>query len=205
MSALILCAALSVVCVGVLSLSQQGRRHSDRQIRALQTEENHNEALLRLGVKVLSAAGGETIREEINVRGQSYRLIAESETAKWPLDKASEVSAVTLAHRTRAITAADVARIIADGPKDARLNNPFDDCVRQLFSPYGYADPSENRTPMAGLIASRARDGEVWRLRAITGPRVTEQMVRFTGDAHQPYALISIETYSLTERPECAL
>ena len=136
--------------------------------------------------------------KDINVGRHRYtvRLTGQAEYAKWPLDKAGEVSEASLAKVTRQSRQDIVARI-ASGRRD--------DCADSLFSNLGQIAPDRDRPTKAGILFnSGAKDGQVWRIRAVSGARVEERRVRFLGDPDRLFALVSVYRTSLGELPECA-
>ncbi|WP_140986895.1 hypothetical protein [Asticcacaulis tiandongensis] len=205
LSALILCAILSVLCVAVLTLSQQEKRRSDRQLQAYRTEEVLNEALLSITSDILLMAQEARLERDLTIQGQSVKVIAEPEAYKWPIDQAQEVSEVALVHKTQSLKKDDLLALIGSPPADTTntLHWPRNDCVRRLFSPYGYASPTEEPRTDTSSTTVRSKDGQIWRLRAITGQIIREQLVRFTGDPVKAYGVIVSEDYSLATLPEC--
>jgi hypothetical protein len=201
MTAIILCAALSVICAGVLALSHQERRRAARALDALQTHEALNSALVRFSAQIQAPGAGDRLMSSTG----DIKLLAENEAVKWPMEKLDEITPVALAHRTRAVTVEDL-HAVARGRIEARLKRPVNDCFRRLLSPFGTASPTDDRPrgEEAGLLRQAMRDGQVWRLRAAGKGRVREQLVRFTGDPARPYAVVADEEYPLAEMPECA-
>ncbi len=122
-------------------------------------------------------------------------LSSQLETVKWPIDKLDQVGDAVLARHTRLSRDALAYRLRV---------RPEDDCVRSLFSNQGRSAPDKDLpTEQGALYVSTAKDGEVWRIRAVSGNRVEEQLVRFTG-SERLYDVISDRTSTLGETPSCA-
>lgn len=65
-------------------------------------------------------------------------------------------------------------------------------CGASLASPYGLSETAGRGTPTApGAGAARSRAGELWRLRTISRSGWSDdRLVRFTGDARKPVAVV---------------
>ena len=198
LTALVLCTAVSVLCVGALSLGFADKTREDRGLARLQQQEAMRAAIMAFMADVAQSTkyslnGTQTIRS--GDTNYSVTLSSQLESVKWPLDKLDEVGEAQLAKRTR-LSGQDLA---------ARQRiRPNDDCVRTLFSDLGQIAPDKDLpTQQGALYVSTAKDGEVWRIRAVSGNRVLEQRVRFTGGEHL-FDVISNETSTLGETPSCA-
>ena len=198
LTALVLCTAVSVLCVGALSLGFSDKTREDRSLYRLQQREAIRSAIMAFAPDIAqttkySLTGSETIRS--GDTNYAVALSSQLESVKWPLDKMGEVGEAFLAKHTR----------LSRGELEGRLGaHPADDCVRTLFSDQGQIAPTSD-LPMGqgALYVSTAKDGEVWRIRAVSGNRVEEQLVRFTGGEHL-YDVISVATSTLGEDPSCA-
>jgi hypothetical protein len=202
-AAIVLCAALSLVCAGILAMVQVQKKQAERSLFRTQQAEAVNTALLRFGQQVARAQGdGTLVRDElVEVPGgrATIALRAEYEGRKWPLARAEEVDETVLGQYLKLEKAAVIARLptALDAP-------PKDDCLRSLFSTFGFADPKHAFPAGKGLIGmSGGHDGQMWRLRAITGNRGEERIVRFLGDPNHLFAVVSQEEFSLGEMPTC--
>lgn len=200
-TALVLCAALSLVCAGVLSMTHVQSKRAARDLKRTADEEAMNTALIRFGMEVMQSSAPDRLEKTGSLgEGGDLKLTADNEQLKWPLNKAAELSEVQLKHKAR-LELASLLPVIAAAEDGQR---PRNDCVRSLFSSYGYAALEGNVTTGGSVIAqAQARDGQVWRLKALAGAQVEERLVRFTGDSHKPFAVISRETYTLSEMPLC--
>lgn len=204
LTAIVLCGAAAMLCAGVLSVAAGERRTETRRWARVLEDEALDTAVMRFAAR---AAG---MREPYQVQGSemvalpsgqalSVTLVAQSEAAKWPIAKVGDVPADVLARAT----GLTLARL-ETGAKGKGVYPPRDDCVRSLFSDLGQADPARDRpTIVSALNASNARDGQVWRIRAVTGNRVQERRVRFLGDPRRPFATLSVENLTLGEMPAC--
>jgi len=198
LTALVLCGAVSILCAGALSLGFADKVRADRELSRLQQQEAMRAAIMAFGADVAqttkySLSGTRTVRS-----GDSNYAIALSsqlETVKWPIDKIGEVSDAVLAKRTR----------LGRQDLEKRLRTrPADDCVLSLFSDLGQVAPDRDLPREQGaLYVSTAKDGEIWRIRAVSGNRVIEQRIRFTGGEHL-FDVISNKTSTLEETPSCA-
>lgn len=204
LTAIVLCGAAAMLCAGVLSVAAAEKRTEVRRMARVQQDEAFDTAVLQFAAKVASAQdpyrvqGSETVALP-DGQGMSVTLTAESESAKWPIGKIKDVAPDVL---SRAITL--TASQIETGAITSNPYPPHNDCVRSLFSEFGQADPSRDRpTTNSALYASSAKDGQVWRIRAVSGGRVEERRVRFLGDPRRPFATISVENLTLGEMPAC--
>jgi len=198
LTALVLCGAVSVLCAGALSLGFADKTREDRTLARLQQQEAMRSAIMAFATDVAqstrySLGGTENVRA--GNANFAVALSSQLETVKWPLDKVGEVSEAFLARHTR----------LSRGELEDRLRiRPDDDCLRTLFSDLGRMAPDKDLpTGQGALYVSTAKDGEVWRIRAVSGNRVVEQRIRFTGGEHL-FDVISNETSTLGETPSCA-
>jgi len=198
LTALVLCTAVSVLCVGALSLGFADKTREDRGLARLQQREAMRSAIMAFAADIAqstkySVNGTQTIRS--GDTNYFVTLSSQLESVKWPLGKLDEVSEAALAKRTR---------LSRDELADRQRTRPDDDCVRTLFSDLGNMAPDKDLpTQQGALYVSTAKDGEVWRIRAVSGNRVVEQRVRFTG-GERLFDVISNETSTLGETPSCA-
>ena len=202
-AAIVLCAALSLVCAGILAMVQVQKKQAARALFRTQQTEAVNTALLRFGQHIARAQGdGTMVRDEVvEVPGGrvTIALRAEYEGRKWPLARAEEVDELVLGQYLKLEKGAVIA-----GLPTALDAAPKDDCLRSLFSTFGFADPKHELPAGSGLIGmSEGHDGQVWRLRAITGNRGEERIVRFLGDPNHLFAVVSQEDFALGEMPTC--
>ncbi|CAL4869734.1 hypothetical protein MMA231_04026 (plasmid) [Asticcacaulis sp. MM231] len=205
-TAIVICAALSMLCAGVLSLVMTQKKQAERALFRAQQDEAINTAILRLGADITRAQGDATIvrDESIVVPGGTIKvaLRAEYEGRKWPLAKIAEVDESALAKYT-AIPKSEFLRVYTQHSDDGIA--PQFDCLRSLFSKYGYASPDKPLPEGTGIISvSAGHDGQVWRIRASNGSRLQERLVRFLGDPHHLFAVIAEEDISVPVMPNCA-
>lgn len=196
LTAVVLCAALSIVCAGALTLSQSLREREVRGLKQLQQEEAINSAVLRFVTDILSSDDPYvvTATKQVDANGQNFSitLTAQSEYAKWPLEKIDAVSETSL------------AKVTSLSKETLEHRSVDDDCVLSLFSPVGQVDPEKDKPVGKGaLYVSSAKDGQVWRIRAALKNRVEERRVRFLGDPNHLFALLSLKRGTLGEMPEC--
>ena len=199
LTAIVLCAALSLMCAGALGLVMAEKKQAQRQAFRAQQLEAINTAVLHFSAAIVRAQGDATLTrtDDVEVPGghMTVALRAEYDGRKWPLAKAGEVDEKVL----KAYTA--MARNDFTGLSHGPGKN---DCLRSLFSNYGGADPNHELPHGTGLIAmSGGHDGQVWRIRAVTGGRLEERQVRFLGDPDHLFAVVSQEDYALGEMPSC--
>lgn len=204
-TAIILCAAISVLCAGILGLTMTEKRQADRQFFQTQQAEAINTAVLDFSTSLVRAQGDATISKDETVSWPGGRLTvklrAEYEGRKWPIAKAAEIDEAVLAKYTSL-----PKQELEDAFSDADANRPVppNDCLRSLFSSYGNTDPKKAFPQGVGLIASAGgHDGQVWRIRATTAGAVEERYVRFTGDSSHLFAVISQETFVRGQMPDC--
>jgi hypothetical protein len=202
-AAIVLCAALSLVCTGVLATVEVQKKQAERALFRARQAEAINTALLRLGLQVARAQGDGTLTRDEVVEMSGGRvtvtLRAEYEGRKWPLSRAGEVDETVLGQYLKLEKAAVVARLSATPDV-----SPRDDCLRSLFSTFGSADPKHELPAGKGLIGmSSGHDGQVWRMRAVTGNQGEERIVRFLGDPNHLFAVVSQEDFALGEMPTC--
>lgn len=198
MTALVLCGAVAVLCAGALSLGFADKTREDRSLGRLQQQEAMRSAIMAFAADVAqttkySLSGTESMRSGDTT--YAVTLSSQLETVKWPVDKLGDVSQAFLARHTR----------LSRGDLDDRLRTrPDDDCLRTLFSDLGQVAPDKDLPKAQGaLYVSTAKDGEVWRIRAVSGNRVVEQRIRFTGGEHL-FDVLSNKTSTLGETPSCA-
>jgi len=194
LTAIILCAALSLLCTGMITLAMSQARSARRALfREQQTEAIHT-ALLRMGARIAGASGGSTLDETLSLTtpqgDMKVAVRAEQETRKWSRDAVDEVSA----ERLSAYTSLDAKEL--QQPQN-------DDCLRTLFSVYGQTAPDHDWPKPVGLIATGGHDGEVWRMRGVSGNHVIEQTVRFLGDPRHVFAVVSQEDRTVGDMPTC--
>ncbi len=198
LTALVLCAAVSVLCAGALSLGFADKTREDRGLGRLQQEEAMRSAIMVFAADIAQStkygiSGEKTVRA--GDTNYAVMLSGQLEAVKWPLDKIGEVSQASLARRTR-LSRQELA--------DRVRLRPGDDCVRTLFSDQGQVAPDRDLPAGQGaLYVSTAKDGEVWRIRAVSSNRVEEQLVRFTG-GERLFDVISNKTSTVGESPSCA-
>ncbi len=204
LTAIVLCGAAAMLCAGVLSLAAAEKRGEMRKLERVQQDEAIDTAVLHFAVKVAAAqepyqvSGHETV-DLLAGKSLAVDLTAQSESAKWPIDRIKDVAPEILARAT-SVSAVQLETAAA-GPGPYL---PRNDCVRSLFSDLGQADPTHDRPAAASaLYVSSAKDGQVWRIRAVSGGRVEERRVRFLGDPKRPFATISVENLTLGEMPAC--
>ncbi len=200
LTAIVLCAAVSVLCAGTLSLAVANNRVEARKLGRVQQEEAINTAVLQFAGDVVASDEPYVLKGDKTIVTSDghfpVHLTAEAEHAKWPIDKLGEVSETVLGHAIHRDRTALEDTIAAGKP---------DDCVRSLFSKLGQADPEKDRPMKTGaLYLSSSKDGQIWRIRAVSGNRVEERRVRFLGDPNHLFALVSVERMSLGEMPECS-
>lgn len=205
LTAIVLCGAAALLCAGILSVAAAEKRSEARRFARVQQDEALDTAVLRFAVKVPDAqevyqvSGQETVAlpdgENLNIN-----LTAQSDSAKWPITRIKDVAPEVLARATR-LTVDQLDATAGTGG----AYPPRNDCVRSLFSDFGQADPARDRpSANSALYASSAKDGQVWRIRAVSGGRVEERRVRFLGDPKRPFATLSVENLTLGEMPTCA-
>lgn len=194
LTAIILCAALSILCTGMIALATSQARSAKRALYRAQQEEAMNTALLRAGARIAVNAGAATVtRDEAIATPQGTMTVqvrAEQEARKWPLDQIDKVSPDVLASYTS---------LSLEALRQAQNR----DCRRTLFAEAGQTPPDHAFPKPVGLIASGSHDGEMWRLRAVSGNRVVEERVRFLGDPSHIYAVVSHNEKALGESPTC--
>ena len=200
LTAIVLCAAVSILCAGTLTLADGHKKIEARKFETMQREEALNSAVMQFAADLAMSDEPFAFRDtrEVSVSGRRYsvKLVGQAEYAKWPLEKADEVSENVLSKATR-LSRQDVLSLIASGRRS--------DCVASLFSSLGQIDPEKERPSKAGILySSGSKDGQVWRIRAVSGARLEERRVRFLGDPRRLFAVVSIDRMSLGEMPECA-
>lgn len=130
----------------------------------------------------------------------TVNLRAEQEGRKWPMKAVGKVDEAVL----KAYTSRDRDAFVAIAQSAGAGAAAKDDCLRTLFSDFGLADPSREIPKGRGAIAAAGgHDGQMWRIRAVTGGRVEERQMRFLGDADHLFAVVSQEDYALGEMPTC--
>jgi type II secretory pathway pseudopilin PulG len=201
-TAIILCAVVSIVCAGVLGLTLTKKRLAERQLFQMQRSEAANTAILQFGTEIIRAQGDATITKEqvISWSGGhvTVALRAEYEGRKWPVSKVGEVGEAVLGKYT-SLTKGEIAQLAGTGQAMAK-----NDCVRTLFSTYGNTDPKKEFPTGIGLIASAGgHDGQVWRIRAVTAGTVDERYVRFTGDSAHLFGIVSEEDFAKSQMLDC--
>jgi len=204
-AAIILCAAISVLCAGILGVTLTQKRQADRQLFQTQQAEAINTAILEFSTELIRAQGDATVSKEEAISWPGGRLTlklrAEYEGRKWPVSGLGDVDEAILAKYTT-LTRGELTEAMALA-KDQTSVSP-NDCVRTLFSRYGNTDPQKAFPQGVGLIASAGgHDGQVWRIRATTAKIVAERYVRFTGDSSHLFAVISQEVFNKTRVPDC--
>ncbi|EGF92861.1 hypothetical protein ABI_12990 [Asticcacaulis biprosthecium C19] len=201
MGAIALCAAASLMCAAMLGLASSQKQKGQRDLVQLQQREAINTAVLRFAGQIARAQGEATLagQEEVAVPGGhvTVQLRAEFEGRKWPMTAIGDVEDMHLTAHT-VLTRAQLSGL-ATGVW------PKNDCVRTLFSTYGHNDPKQDfPTGVSVITLSGGHDGQVWRIRAVSGGRVQERLVRFLGDPDRLFAVVSQEDYALGEMPTCA-
>jgi len=197
LTAVVLCAAVSTLCAGALTLADAQKRDEGYRLERAQQEEAFNTAILEFAVDIAMSQDPYQVSgsKSVATTAGTYQvqLKAQSEYAKWPLEKISEVSEVSL------------AKVTTLSRESLRARDSRDDCVRSLFSNIGQADPSKDLARgQSTLYGAVAKDGQVWRIRAAIKGHVEERRIRFLGDPAHLFALLSIERGTLGEMPECS-
>ncbi len=208
-SAIILCAALSLLCAGVLGLVMAQKKMAQRDFLRAQQTEAVNTALMELGVLIAAQQGDATISKATSVQvpegTMTVTVRAEYEGRKWPQKRLVDVEDAVLS----AYVPEDLSKRWRSSESEGKTASTsddalLDDCARSLFSPYGQADVKKPLPKGVGLIAmSAGHDGQVWRLRAVLGNRLEERRVRFLGDPKHIFAVVSQSDYALGEMPTC--
>jgi hypothetical protein len=199
LTAIVLCAAVSILCAGALTLADSQKRAELGKFHRLQRDEAINSAVMQFASKVASAESRYEVRgsEFIRANGKTYdvKLVAQAEHAKWPLSRISEINSVHLSRATR---------LNLEQVREKAETGAHNDCVDSLFSRVGLIDPSKELPKGRGPRAvSAAKDGQIWRIRAVAGTRVEERRVRFLGDPDHVFALVSVYRTTLGDMPEC--
>lgn len=194
LTAIILCAALSILCTGMITLATSQARAAKRALFRTQQQEAINTALLRTGAYIAVTAGAATITRDETIStpqgAMTVHVRAEQEARKWPLAQIAKISP-------------DILTAYTSLSVDTLRQTENQDCLRTLFSEDGQTLPDHPFPKPVGLIASGGHDGEVWRLRAVSGNRVVEESVRFLGDPMHIYAVVSQDEEALGESPTC--
>lgn len=202
--AVILCAAISLTCAGLLGLVMTQKKQAQRELVKEQQREAMNTAVMMASTEIIRQQGDGTFLKDILVPTAygniTVHIRAEFDGRKWPLDRLQDVDPAVLGQYT-SLNLDDLA-IRATHHNSGVL--PADDCVRSLFSSEGYSDPKKKLSAGVGAIsASAGHDAQVWRIRAVDGTRLQERYVRFLGDASRPFAVISVEDYAVNTMPSC--
>lgn len=203
-TAIILCAAISFMCAGILGVTLTLKRQSERQLLQIQQTEAVNTAVLEFSTELIRTQGDATFSEEKAVSWSGGRLTvnlrAEYEGRKWPLARLNDLDETVLSKYTTVSKQTFMEEALSK-TKDAI---PREDCLRSLLSPYGNTDPKKAFPQGAGLIASAGgHDGQVWRIRASAANMVKESYVRFIGDSAHLYAVIRQENFAVANMPDC--
>jgi hypothetical protein len=199
LTAVILCTAVSILCAGAISLSATNRNAEAKEFERVRREEAINSAVMQFAADIVASDQSYEVRGEKTIvttnDSRKVRLVGQLEFAKWPVDQASRVNRAALAKVTW-LSGGDLELRIKTGNRD--------DCVATLFSNLGQADPDKDRMSEKSVLnPSTSKDGQVWRIRAVSGKRVEERRVRFLGDPDHLFALVSVNRMSLGEMPEC--
>ncbi|MDV6331304.1 hypothetical protein [Asticcacaulis sp. 201] len=204
MTAVILCAAISLVCAAGFTLASAQKRLAQREFAKVQVDEAINIAIMRTGLAVAREQGDHTVSttEIVKVPGGSVQVSvrAEFEGRKWNATKSTDVNDVVLGRVTE-MSKDQISELLnlAATPKRGT------DCVRSLFSSYGNADPEKALpTGTSAIYVSGGHDGQVWRLRAKAIGRVQEWYIRYTGDSAHMFAVITQQDYPAIRFPDCA-
>lgn len=203
--AVILCAAISLTCAGLLGLVMTQKKQAQKELVKEQQLEAINTAVLLASIEIIRQQGDRTFLKNLVVStphgNMTVQIRAEYDSRKWPLDRLLDVDPAVLGQYT-SLGLDDLANRATrhiDGSDE-----PADDCVRSLFSSKGYADPKKELSEGVGAISGSAgHDGQVWRIRAVINSRVQERYVRFLGDASHLFAVISQNDYALALIPSC--
>jgi hypothetical protein len=200
-SALLACAALGLICAGLLSLATAQRRQSQNEMQRFQREEAMRAAIMHLGIEVLSASATRVTIADYTAKVQDVDmkidLRAESEVAKWPLSQSEALISDVAASKTR-LTLPKIKDLLLFDPE---LSNH--DCLRSLFSEKGQASVTKPEVKSNSDLVAVSREGEIWRLKAAAGGQIIEQKVRYLGDPKRTYAVISDEVMSINNMPQC--
>ena len=204
-TAIILCAAISILCVGILTDVMTQKRQAERQLFQLQQSEAINTAVMGFSTELIRAQGDTTLSETTTIRwpgGQTnVKLRAEYEGRKWPASKIGEVDERVLATYTR-LSKDELASMLSAQKTPDHM--PENDCLRSIISIYGNANPNKELPKGVGVISVAAgHDGQVWLIRSEAGRVVEERYVRFTGDSAHLFAIISQETFPAFQLPNC--
>jgi hypothetical protein len=200
LTAIVLCAAVSILCAGAITLADSHRRIEARKLERLQRAEAINSAVMQFAIEIASSPERYALRgaRTISINGKSVNvaLAAQAEYAKWPLLAVDAVSPAHLAKTTR-LSLSEIERRVA--------LKQSDDCIETMFSIHGRIDPSDALPKGKGPRATSAvKDGQLWRIRAVSGTIVEERRVRFLGDPDHLFALVSVYRTNLGDMPECA-
>ena len=204
-TAIILCAALSLACAGLLTLVSAEKNAARRDLFRAQQAEAMNTAMLQFATDLVAAPNNDPLDRSVTVDvpgGQmTVSVHGEFEGRKWPFAKLAELEPALLKQRTR-LSKEDLQALAATRADGAAL--PKDDCVRSLFSDFGEASVTQAPSTGIGIVASGGgHDGQVWRLRAVSGGRLEERQVRFLGDRNRLFAVVSQEDLASGEMPSC--
>jgi len=196
--ALLMCAALSLICAGLLTTVYMQKKQAEHAMEKLRSDEAIHMAILRFVPNILSSTTPDRVTGSEVIGDQRVELRAESEALKWPFSQIDELTDVELASRSH------LTLKVIQSLKGKEGALPVNDCFRSLFSDLGQLALSAPVPRFQSLIMNAtAKDSEIWRIRAVMGGQVVEQRVRFLGDTNKLFALISQDTYSLGEMPTC--
>jgi hypothetical protein len=204
-AAAVIATALSVVVVAVSLMAQQELRNATTALRRSQIETELDGMQLLAAVTVMRDGGAARYRWSVAGSSGPTELLAENEAVKLPLDRATALDDASLVAlgvvvpervraRLRAIAATHPAALDVAGLDTALL---WRLCASSMISPYGRA-AALNLDP-AIMPADRKfgwLGGQVWHLRARSAQGwVDERIVRFTGDAAKPAAVVERKVY----------
>jgi hypothetical protein len=137
-----------------------------------------------------------------------FSVLAEAETAKLPPSGAAQLDGEmmtqmgvkdpsALAARLASLSGADLDAAIAA----ADPSRGWRACGRSLVSPWGrQAASSLSRSAAPDLAGESPHLGEVWRIRVTTKGFADDRIVRLTGDAAHPAAVVERRLYRTNEK-----
>ncbi len=201
--------SLALMASALTALASAELRGARSELGTLKTQYALDEAHRLAVLAVMKTDKPARLRWSFQAQGIQFQALAESEPAKLSLDEAARLGdadfdklGVKDAPALRGRLKAAIGQEVALGELDAAPR--WRECAASLVSAFGQAKTLS--MPAAGQPNEQRFDwrvSDVWRIR-VTGDRWSdERLVRFTGDAVEPAAVISRTLSRQTQEPPC--
>jgi hypothetical protein len=210
-AAITVCLGLALGAAALSALASTELAGARRSLERLQAEFAFDDAQKTAALAVLKADQSTRLQWRLTIKAGGFEALAEPEAAKLSPEAAAALDEDAFARLGAADPRALRERLARVADHDADLRDldsspVWSGCAASLVSPFGLA---RQLTPSPAArqpeeLKLDLRPGEVWRLRIRGADGWTDdRLVRFTGDALRPVAVIRRTFTRRTKEPIC--